>query len=156
QQRDFAAFRADALRFTAEYPPGHTISVAERDGRQVFNSGAAEGAPLPPRNDLATLRTVFDTGKPYISNVFIGSLLKRPIVTVEVQIMVDGQLAYGLAFNPPLARFGEIIDAQRLPQDWVISIFDRETKHVARRPTLAGVADGVSRASPALSAELAK
>ena len=156
QRRDFAAFRAEALRFTAEYPPGHTISVAERDGRQAFNSGAAEGAPLPPRNDLDTLRMVFETGRPHVSNVFVGSLLKRPIITVDVPIVIDGQVAYDLAFNPPLARFSEIIEAQRLPPDWVISIFDRENKHVARRPRLAAVADGASRASPALSVELAK
>ena len=129
QRRDFAAFRAEALRFTAEYPAGHTISVADRDGHQVFNSGVADGAPLPPRN-MDAVRAVFDTGRPHVSDIFVGSLLKQPIFTVDVPIAIDGQVVYDLAFNPPLRRFGEIIDVQRLPPDWVISIFDREYKHV--------------------------
>ena len=156
QRHDFAAFRAEALRFTAEYPAGHTISVADRDGRQVFNSGAVEGAPLPPRSDTDTFRMVFDTGRPHVSNLFIGSLLKRPIVTVDVPVTIGGQVAYDLGFNPPLERFRDIIDAQRLPEDWVISIFDRAYKHVARRPQLVTVTDGLSRASPGLIAELTK
>jgi two-component sensor histidine kinase len=156
QRRDLAAFRADAERFTAEYPAGHTISLADRDAQQVFNSGAAADTPLPPRSDRDTVRAVFATARPHVSNIFIGSLLKRPIFTVDVPILIDGAVAYDLAFNPPLERFHAIIDAQRLPPDWVISIFDRTGAHVARRPQLAPNPAGMlTRAAPSLAVQMA-
>src|SRR5262249_34179466 len=63
-------------------------------------------------------------------------------------------VTFDLSFNPPTARFLDIIDDQRLPPDWVISIFDREGKHVARRPRLATA--GLSRAAPSLTEQLAR
>jgi hypothetical protein len=52
QEGDWATFRHDAERFVSRYPAGHTIVVAERSGQQVFNSGLAEGAPLPSKTDI--------------------------------------------------------------------------------------------------------
>jgi len=155
QRQDLAAFRAEALRFTAEYPPGHNVIVTDRDGQQLFNSGVDAGLRLPRRADPAVVRAVFDSGKPQVSDVFIGTTLKRTIFSVDVPVVIDGRVAYALGFNPPLSRFLEIIDAQRLPSDWVISIFDRTGAHVARRPQLAPT-DELSRAAQSLAAELAR
>jgi two-component sensor histidine kinase len=109
---------------------------------------------LPRRTDAESVLAVFGSGKPYVSNVFIGALLKRPIFTVNVPVLSGGEIVYDLAFNPPVEVFLGIVDTQRLPLDWVVSIFDRDAKHVARRPALATV--GLSRAAPSLAAELAK
>jgi two-component sensor histidine kinase len=136
EDRDWAAFRHEANRFINRYPESHTIVVADRSGQQVFNSGIAEGTPLPPNSDLESVRIVFGSGRPYVSNVVIGVVVKRPIFTVNVPIVRGAEVIYGLSFNPPIERFLEMIDDQRLPPDWVISIFDREAKHVARRPKL--------------------
>jgi two-component sensor histidine kinase len=151
--RDMAAFRSDADRFVSRYPPGQTVVVTERSGQQVFNGAIAAGAPLPPKTDLASVRIIFETGTPYVSNVFIGAIAKRPIFTVNVPIIRDGRVIYDLSFNPPTERFLDLIDDQRLPADWVISIFDREGKHVARRPKL--TTGGMSSAAPSLAARLA-
>ena len=97
---------------------------------------------------------MFETGRPYVSNVFIGVVVKRPIFTINVPVFRGAEVIYGLSFNPPLERFLDMIDDQRLPADWVISIFDREAKHVARRPRLSG--EGLSRAAPSLTEQLAR
>jgi hypothetical protein len=154
RNRDIPAFRSDAERFISKFPPGHNVTVADRAGQQLFNSAAAEEVPLPRRTDAESVLTVFDTGKPYVSSMFIGALVKRPIFTVNVPVFSGGQVVYDLAFNPPVETFFGILDAQRLPRDWVVSIFDREAKHVARRPALATAA--LSRAAPTLAAELAR
>jgi len=154
QRGEMMAFRADAERFISRYPGGRAVVVSDRSGQQVFNSIVAEGQPLPSRPGARSVRTVFATGKPYVSNVFVSAVLRRPIFTINVPIFRDGQVMYDLSFNPPMERFLDIIDEQRLPSDWVISIFDREAKHVARRPKLA--AEGLSRAAPSLTAELAR
>jgi two-component sensor histidine kinase len=151
---DMAAFRREAERFVSRYPAGHTIVVADRSGRQVFNSGIAEGAPLATKTDLESVRIVFETGRPYVSNVFVGVVARRPIFTINLPVFRGPEVIYDLSFNPPLERFLDMIDDQRLPADWVISIFDREAKHVARRPRLTG--EGLSRAAPSLTEQLAR
>src|SRR5262249_59959380 len=76
------------------------------------------------------------------------------ILTVNVPILRGAEVIYDLSFDPPIERFLDMIDDQRLPADWVISIFDREGKHVARRPRLANA--GLSRAAPSLTEQLAQ
>jgi len=71
-----------------------------------------------------------------------------------VPIFRDAEVLYDLSFDPPTERFLDMIDDQRLPANWVISIFDREAKHVARRPRLS--TEGLSRAAPSLTDELAR
>jgi two-component sensor histidine kinase len=151
---DWTAFRHEAERFVSRYPAGHTIVVAERSGQQVFNSGLAEGTPLPSKSDLDSVRIVFETRAPYVSNVFIGAVAKRPLVTINVPILRGAEVIYDVSFDPPIERFLGMIDEQRLPPDWVTSIFDREAKHVARRPRLA--TEGLSRAAPSLTEQLAR
>lgn len=151
---DMAPFRREAERFVSRYPAGHTIVVADRSGQQVFNSGISGGATLPMKSDLESVRIVFETGRPYVSNVFIGAVAKRPIFTINVPVFRGAEVIYDLSFNPPTERFLDMIDDQRLPADWVISIFDREAKHVARRPLLP--AEGLSRAAPSLTGQLAR
>ena len=154
QDGDWAAFRHEAERFVSRYPAGPSVVVADRSGRQVFNSGFGEGTPLPSKMDVDSVRIVFETGAPYVSDVFIGVVARRPIFTVNVPIFRGAQTIYDVSFNPPIERFFDMIDDQRLPPDWVISIFDREGKHVARRPRLA--TDGLSRAAPMLTRLMAE
>src|SRR5262249_3005449 len=105
-------------------------------------------------SDIESVRIVFESGAPYVSNVFIGAVAKRPIFTVNVPIFRGAEVIYDLSFDPPVERFLDMIDDQRLPADWVISIFDREAKHVARRPRLA--TEGLSRAAASLRDQLAQ
>jgi two-component sensor histidine kinase len=154
QDGDWSAFRHEAERFVSRYPAGPSVVVADRSGRQVFNSRFGEGTPLPPKSDLDSVRIVFETGRPYVSDVFVGAVARRPIFTINVPIFRGAEVIYDLSFNPPVERFLDMIDEQRLPPDWVISIFDRGAKHVARRPRLA--TEGMSRAAPSLTERLGR
>lgn len=75
---DFETFRARARAFLSQYPDDPSIVIAERAGRQVFNSATASGAPLPPRTDRENRDEVFRTRKPAFSPLFIGSVSKLP------------------------------------------------------------------------------
>lgn len=147
---DFETFRARARAFLSQYPDDPSIVIAERAGRQVFNSATASGAPLPSRTDRENRDEVFRTRKPAFSPLFIGSVSKRPIVTVTVPVFRGDGVVYDLSFNPPLQIFQRIIEQQKLSDDWTISIFDQKGVNFARIPnpeTTIG-----SRASPTLFA----
>jgi two-component sensor histidine kinase len=134
QRDDFAAFRAQVGAFLGLYLAGTNVTVASRDGQQVFNAAIPPGDPLPRRSDTATVDAVFATGRPVISNLYTSVFLQRPIFTIDVPVVRDGAIVYALSMNPPLERFGDILRQQGVQEGWVISVFDRAGVNVARTP----------------------
>ncbi len=152
QRGDFEAFRGEAERFAMRYGPDVGVGVADASGQQVFNTLAAPGQQIPRRTAMLTLDAVFRTGKPAVSNVYIGAIRKQRGVSVDVPVMRDGKVLYDLFFQPPLPIFADILTRLALPEGWVVSIFDRDLHHVARIPALSG--DEITSAAVSLSAEL--
>lgn len=85
------------------------------------------------RNNRAIVDKVFAEKKPVYSNVFVGAVKKRMIVTVEVPVVREARF---------LRYFVQLADRD-LPghdrtatprQDWTISIFDAEGINFARVP----------------------
>jgi two-component sensor histidine kinase len=151
---DFDSFRRIATGFLEQYPPGAVLLIADRDGRQLFSTLTAHTATLPRRSNLDVVRKVFDTGRPVYSNLFIGSVLQKPILTVEVPAMVDGKVLYDISFTPPAQIFQSMLEKQRPSPDWTISIFDATGINFARLPN---PQDTVGKqASPTLFAEMFK
>ncbi len=145
QSGDFEDFRTQADRFAGRYPPGHAVAIADRDGRQLFNSRVPAGEPLPPRTQRAATAEVFESRRATVSDLFIGSVVRQLIFTIDVPVIRNGEVIYDLSFNPSIETFRSLITQQSLPDDWVISIFDRSGMHVARRPALApGVQSGAA------------
>jgi two-component sensor histidine kinase len=152
RNRDFTAFRAEAQRFLSLFPTGHDITVSEASGQIVLNTGSREGEALPVRNTKKTVDAIFKDRKPVISPMFIGILKKRPLFTIDVPVIENGIVIFDLAFDPPMSVFANIVAQQQLPEDWTISVLDREHQQIARRPALS--AYQINRASPTLAAKL--
>ena len=96
-------------------PPVMTIEllVADREGRQVFSSVTSDTESLPVRNNRASVDKVFSEQKPAYSNLFTDAVKQRPIVTVEVPMIRDGEVIYDISFSPPIEIFQAIIEQQR-------------------------------------------
>ncbi len=131
---DFVVFRRRAQAFLSQFPDHPSIVIGDRAGRQVFNSSEAPDAVLPPRTPREERDIVFQTGKPAFSPLFIGSVSRRPIVTVTVPVFRDGEVIYDLSFNPPQQIFQKIIEQQKASDDWTISFFDQKGVNFARVP----------------------
>ncbi len=131
---DFNGFRRVALGFLEQYGEGGVLLVADREGRQLFSSTNPDTASLPPRNNREIVTKVFATKAPQYSNLFMGSTNKRPIVTVEVPVLRDGEVIYDISFSPPIEIFQSILDKQRPSENWTISIFDGDGINFARVP----------------------
>jgi two-component sensor histidine kinase len=151
---DFGRFRRISTGFLEQYPAGAVLLIADRNGRQLYSSLTDDVESLPPRSNLELVRKVFETGKPAYSDLFIGSVLKKPIMTVEVPVIVDGKVLYDISFTPPIALFQSILDRQRPSPDWTISMFDATGINFARVPNPQDTIG--KRASPTLFAEMFK
>lgn len=131
---DLDRFRRRVTGFLNHYGKDSILLVADRDGHQVFSSTSLDTASLPLRNNREIVAKVFSTGAPQYSNLFIGSTKKQPIVTVEVPVLIDGEVIYDMSFSPPMDIFQSILDKQRPSEAWTISIFDRNGINFARVP----------------------
>lgn len=151
---EFDRFRRIASGFLAQYPPGGVLLVSDRDGRQLYSSLATDASLLPRRNNVEIVRKVFETGQPAYSNLFIGSVLNKAILTVEVPVSVNGQVVYVISFTPPIAMFQDMLEKQRPNADWTMSMFDAEGVNFARVPNPQQTVG--KRASPTLFAEMFK
>jgi two-component sensor histidine kinase len=131
---DFEGFRRIATGFLDQYGEGGLVLVADRAGRQVFSSLSTDTASLPLRNNRAIVEKVFATKAPQYSNLFVGAVTKKQIVTVEVPVFRNGEVIYDISFTPPIDIFQAVIEKQRPSADWTISIFDAEGFNFARVP----------------------
>ena len=152
RDRDFEGFRRISQGFLDQYGEGGVVLVADREGRQLFSSVTSDTASLPPRNNRAIGDEVFAEKKPAYSNLFIGAVKQRLIVTVEVPVIGDGEVICVISFSPPMEIFQAMIEQQRPGEDWTISIFDGEGINFARVPNPQGTIG--MRASPSLFAEM--
>ncbi|BAH74277.1 response regulator [Solidesulfovibrio magneticus] len=131
QTGDFPVFRRQVKTLLAGYPASDII-VAEASGQQVFNSYLPEGAPLPKRAVRETVRRVFETGRPGISNLFRGAVTGRYLVSLDMPVWQGAAVGYDLAMTVPVARFDQLLAAERLPAGWTAAVIDAAAVVAAR------------------------
>jgi signal transduction histidine kinase/CheY-like chemotaxis protein len=128
---DFKAFRSQVKTLLAGYPESDVI-VADASGQQVFNSFLPEGAPLPKRAVRESVRRVFATGRPGISNVFHGAVTGRALVSLDMPVRRDGVVRYDLGMTVPVSRFAGLLAHERLPAGWTVTVLDAAAAVAAR------------------------
>ncbi len=78
------------------------------DGQQVMNTALPPDAPLPARRDATSLRRLFASAQPSVSDVCVGITARRPVIALDVPVLrPDGSVIYCLTpawcMDPPLA-----------------------------------------------------
>src|SRR5262245_27628741 len=131
---DMEGFRGNVQVFLRRYPAVSAVSLARRDGTQIYNSRVQAGEPLPPRASRENIEAVFQTGRPAFSNIFVGSIVKQPIAVVSVPVFENETVAYEIGFNPPLQIFQALIERPGQSDEWTVGIFDRTGTSLARVP----------------------
>lgn len=132
---NFVDFRRRALLLLKIARPGSNIVVTGADGRQIVNTLQAPGQPLYLNRDpavLERLHQVLETGKPVISDLFIGGLTNRPLMTVAVPVFVGDKPKYVLSIGVKPEEFNAILEKQRLPSHWLAAVFDSTGTTVGR------------------------
>src|ERR1051325_2586311 len=127
---DLRAFRADAQRVLGAEPRWHAVTVTDPSGRRLTDT-RFESAPPPPIVDAASFAAVARTRKPVVGNLTRG-IDGRMNFPVRVPVVRDGELRYILSAIVDPAQIVEVVQRQRVPADWVISIFDASNRRVAR------------------------
>ncbi|HSN19796.1 MAG TPA: PDC sensor domain-containing protein, partial [Usitatibacter sp.] len=96
QMGDLSAFREQAEQVVAKRI-GATIVLSGEDGRQLLNTLRAPGTRLPMHGNPEQLRKVFASGRPVVSDLYVGGVLGRPVMSVDVPVVRDGKVVYDLS-----------------------------------------------------------
>ena len=128
---DLAAFHRQAGEAIRDLP-GDNFVLIDASGQQLVNTLRPFGEALPLRASLSQRHRVFETGKPTISDLFVGDVARRPLIALDVPVRRGERVVFALAMGVFPDRLGEILARQKIPPGWAVSIFDSQGTIVAR------------------------
>jgi diguanylate cyclase (GGDEF)-like protein len=128
---DLEAF-ADQAQRVLPYQAGNNVVLTDTAGQQLVNTLVPRGQPLPKHGNPDFQARVIASGKPAVSDLFIGGVLRRPLVVVEVPVRQSDHVDYTLAMGFLPERFAAVLAEHPLEPDWIVSIFDSTGTIVAR------------------------
>ena len=115
---------------------GTSIVLHDTHAQQLLSTNRPFGEPLPRATNSEMHDRVVATGKPQISDLIMGAVLKRPILTVGVPVFRDGEVVYVLAMGLGPEILSRLIQEQKLSPDWTAAILDRNGIIVGRNREL--------------------
>ena len=128
---DLAKFHAQAQE-AVRATHSNNIVLIDASGQQLVNTLKPFGEPLPPTGNPDQLRRVIEAGRPIISDLFLGGVLRAPVISIQAPVLLGGRPVYGLALVILPGRFAQFLRRQKIPSDWVVAILDSGGTTVAR------------------------
>jgi len=128
---DFARFHDVMSDVLTRDPSWLTILLAGPTGKIIVDAGRPLGARAGSTIERESFDRVMRTGKPAVGYVLKGES-GTWAVPVRVPVIRNGKLLYVLSAVVRLDGIRQVIDRQRLPQDWVASVFDAHGTRAAR------------------------
>ena len=144
---DFNSFHLRSFK-AIEHQRGAWIVLFDRSGRQVVNTRFPFGSPLP--NSLAeaegsvsaasghlpvgtdeAVRRVIETGRPMVTDLFLGAVSKQPSLAVNIPVTRSGEIVYSLNMSILPQRLTALLREQGLPDHWVAAIVDKQGMLIA-------------------------
>jgi signal transduction histidine kinase/PAS domain-containing protein len=152
-RKDFAELDAAARDVIRSTEVADLIALTDRSGQQMFNTAVPFGTPLPHTVNMDRLNRMFATGKPYVSDLLVGTVSKRFLITIDVPVESRGHIVYDMNAGLMSDRLGRLLQGQSLPHEWIGAIMDRKGVLVAR--TLDAEKFVGKKAAPAMQETLA-
>ena len=128
---DLKRFQSAAQRVAETMPTWFTIILFDRAGRQLVNTRFPFGADLPPIVERESFDRLLKTRSPVIGHLAPGpgGMIAVP---VRVPVVRNGELRYVLTAAVTPEGVLQVINRQRVPPEWVVSVFDARNMRIAR------------------------
>jgi signal transduction histidine kinase/ActR/RegA family two-component response regulator len=128
---DLLGFQERAQRVLETQPNWAAVFLADPSGQRLVDTRFRYGTVLLPILEKESFDRVVRTRAPTV-----GNLAKNPqgvlLFPVRAPVVRNGELSYVLTALVKPEAILEVITRQRLPEDWIISIFDGNGLRVAR------------------------
>jgi len=123
--------RVLATKVLAARPEWQAVLLALPSGDVLLNTVVPAGAKPPRVGELRSLAETVRTGALAIGPLATGPFGNRGI-PVRVPVMRDGTLRYVLSAVVKPEAILAVVDRQRVPPVWTVSVFDADNFRVAR------------------------
>jgi len=134
---NIAAFHAESQRVLRTQPGWVNIGLTSATKVQLANAVFAFGKPEPLTvADDGAFEAVVRTARPQIGGVAAGNVVTSPTVRVRVPVTYGEEVRYVLSAPLNLKQLAALLEAQRLPEDWVITLVDHGKRVIARIPAV--------------------
>jgi signal transduction histidine kinase len=130
--RDLRAFHVEARRIAATQSGWFNVILFSADGQQLVNTRREFGEPLPRTLEAASLEAVVATRAPVVGDVTFGPIIQHFAFPVRVPVIRRGTVVYVLTAAVRPESLLSVLRRQRIPEDWVASVFDRSKRIAAR------------------------
>jgi signal transduction histidine kinase len=120
---DFDAFDEQARE--ANTFEGSWVLVRDITGRQLVNTRLPRGAPLPHDPNASVQFSNMAAGGPRVSNLIITPTVGKPVIGIDIPVLRNGIVVYDLAIVMRPSTFDRVFADQKLPDNWIGSIIDR-------------------------------
>jgi signal transduction histidine kinase len=136
---DLRAFWDQARRSTGQ--PGLWVVLSDRDGQQLVNTLRPFGEALPrhsPDHPFTRVQAqVTATGRPVLSDLFIGPVTGRPTLAATVPVFdAEKRVRYFLSYGIDPDVLSSTVSSISLPRDWLAAVADANVTVVARLPDI--------------------
>jgi signal transduction histidine kinase/ActR/RegA family two-component response regulator len=112
-------------------PEWLAVILADPQGRVVFNTSLPPGATPNALIEPESFRTAVQTRQPTIGPLARGPA-GRDGIPVRVPVIENGELHFILTAVVKPEAILNVISRQRVPPDWIVSVFDARNQRVAR------------------------
>ena len=128
---DLVHARESALRVLAERPEWRAVLLAAPSGEPLFSTATAVGTLPPKVTEPGSIEEVVRARAPVV-----GPLTRGPLgnwgIPVRVPVERAGQLRYVLSAVVRPEAILRVVSEQRVPDDWIVSVFDSKGARIAR------------------------
>jgi len=132
---DIAAFHAESQRVLRGQPAWVNIGLASAAKReQLFNAVYALGRPEPFGLDDDSFDAVLKGAKVAFGNVLSGTAVRNPTARVRIGVSYGNELRYVLSAPLNMKQLADVLQAQKLPDGWMIALIDRNQHVIAAQP----------------------
>lgn len=123
-------FHTFARRAVESQASWRSVVLADLTARPLVDTAFPMGAPLPPMFSTTSFEEVIRTGKPRVGYVVEAG--EGHVLYLRSPVSRNGELRYVISVVVDPTAIVSIIQRQRVPADWVISVFDAHGSRVAR------------------------
>ncbi len=127
---DFAEFQLQAEASLAFRQSGN-IMLIDRNMQQLVNTWVRFGEHLEKADLPEPVERAFATGKPQITDLFMGHLTHQPAFAISVPVQIDGEIRFALVRSPNQKALAGMVAASQLPRGWQAVISDARHRIIA-------------------------
>jgi diguanylate cyclase (GGDEF)-like protein len=106
--------------------------LTDPQGQQIINTLRPFGSELPKTGTPPQLSGVFSQKTTVLTDLFIGPVVRRPVIAMGVPVGSGDAVAYSLNVGLDPQRISAVLERHPMPEGWLAAVLDSSGTIVAR------------------------